>query len=240
VGAFQSFAESEKLRLQQLLHQSDQRLAPLSDPLWLSVRNHRWLDLNREREESYTDWLAWLLQEMDSTEAVLKTFGLDDTDFGVRVRGVRPQVDREESIRGCSGENKRLDLVIRFGEIGILIVEAKVRSIEEAGGSGNLQVYLDWLKAQGPAAGHAILLVPELIESPCDGWDVRAWDEVGLRLRAQAMAIREAIPNGLLLAAMFLCFAGAVEQNVLGLAGAKGPSVAPQTALYLERFLGEN
>jgi hypothetical protein len=116
----------------------------------------------------------------------------------------------------------------------------KVRSIEEAGGSGNLEVYLDWLKSQEPAARHAILLVPESIESPCDGWDVRTWDEAGLGLRAQAMALREAAPNNLLHAALLLCFAGAVEQNVLSFAGAEAVSVAPQTALYLGRFLAEN
>jgi hypothetical protein len=117
VAAFQSFAESEMLHLRQLLDQSDQRLTPLSDPLRLSIRKHRWLDLRRECEESYTDWLAWLLQAMGSAEAVLKVFGLDGTAFGAQVCSAPPRVDREEIVSACSGENKRLDLVIRFGEM---------------------------------------------------------------------------------------------------------------------------
>lgn len=240
VAAFRSIAKSESLHLQQLLDQSDLCLAPLSDPLRLSLQEHRWLDLRREREESYTDWLAWLLQEAGSAEAVLKVFGLESTEFGSRVRSAPPQVDREETIAAGGGKKKRLDLVVRFGETGILLVEVKVRPIEEAGGSDNLEVYLEWLKSQEAAVKHAILLVPDSLESPCGGWDVRTWGEVGLGLRAQAMVLRKAAPPNLLVASSLLCFAGAVEQNVLGLAGAKVLSAAPQTALYLERFLGEN
>jgi hypothetical protein len=240
VAAFRGLTESESLHLLQALDQSDQCLAPLCDPLRLSLREHRWLDLEREHEESYSDWLAWLLQELGSAEAVLKVFGLDGTEFGPQVRGTSPQVDREETILVGSGERKRLDVVIRFGEAGILLVEVKVRPIEEAGGSDNLEVYLDWLKSQEAAVKKAILLVPESIESPCLGWDVQTWDKVGLQLRAEAVALRVgALPN-LLLAALLLCFAGAVEHNILGLALAKTPSAAPQIALYLERFLTEN
>lgn len=242
VNAFQGFVQFESLRLQQLLDESDQYLAPLADPLRSYARQNRWLDLRREREESYTDWLASLLQEMGSAESILSVFGLDGTEFAAQVRSAPPRVSREEPIHTGGGEKKRLDLVIRFGKIGILLVEVKVRSIEEAGGSDNLPVYLSWLKSWEPAANHAILLVPlaESIESPCDGWDVRGWDDLCLKLRAQTIALRKAAPNNLLLASSLLRFAGAVEQNVLGLTGAEVASMAPQTALYLGRFLKEN
>lgn len=240
VDAFRGLTGSESLHLQQLLSRSDQSLAPLSDPLRLSLRKHRWLGLEREREESYSDWLAWLLQELGTAEAILKVFGLDKTEFGSQVRGTSPLVDREETVTAGRGERKRLDLVIRFGETGILLVEVKVRPIEEAGGSDNLVDYLGWLERQEAAVKSAVLLVPESIESPCLGWDVWTWREVCLGLRAQARALRETAPPNLLLAALLLCFAGAVEQNILGFAGAKAPSAAPKMALYLERFLRED
>lgn len=240
VDAFRNLAQLETLHLQRLLIQSDAYLAPLSDPLRFHLWKNRWLDLQREREESYTDWFAWLLQEMGSAAAILKVFDLHDTEFGEQVRNTSPQVTREEVIRPRIGGRKRLDLTIRFGEIGILLVEVKVRPIEEAGGSENLKVYLHWLMSQEITAKHAVLLVPESFEAPCDGWDVRGWGVVGLRLRAQAVALRNADPNNLLLAAMLLGFSGAVEQNVLGLAGTDLASAAPRTALYLESFLEEN
>ena len=105
-AAFLSFAEYEKLHLYRLLHQSDQCLAPLSDPLRFSFWKHRWLDLRGEREESYSDWLAWLLEEMGSAETPLKVFGLEDTEFGAQVRGAPPRVNREEAIRADGGEKK--------------------------------------------------------------------------------------------------------------------------------------
>ena len=240
VDAFRNLAQLETLHLQRLLIQSDQYLAPLSDPLRFHLWKNRWLDWQREREESYTDWFAWLLQEMGAAAAILKVFDLHDTEFGGQVRNAPPQVDREEPIRTRSGERKRLDLTIRFGDAGILLVEVKVRPIEEVGGSDNLEVYLDWLRSQKAAAKHAVLLVPESIEPPCDGWDVRGWGEVGLRLRAQAIALGNADPNNRLLAAMLLGFSGAVEQNVLGLDGTELASAAPRTARYLESFLEEN
>jgi hypothetical protein len=239
--AFRKFAESETSHLQQLLHLSDERLTPLSDPLWLSSRDNRWLDLRREREESYTDWLAWLLTEMCSkqlcsADSMLKIFGLDGKEFGAQVRGSQPRLIREKSITTSDGEKKRLDLVIRFGDVGILLVEVKVRSIDEAGGRKNLPVYLKWLNSQESAARCAVLLVPASIDVPCDDWKIRTWDGVSLALRAQASALQKATPNSLL-PALLLCFAGSVEQNLLGLSATTKALAAPQTALYLERFL---
>jgi hypothetical protein len=249
-AAFHSLAEHEKGRVASLLDKSDCRLAPLSDPLRLGFRGHRWLDIRREREESYSDWLAWLLKQMDSTE-VLQVFGLDNTEFGALVRGTKADFSREERLSEPDSERKRMDIVIRFGDAGILLIEVKIRELEEVGGAENLPVYLEWLKKQQPEdkRRYAILLVPSPIESPRDGWEVRSWDSVSLTLRRQAA---QNVPNQvdhagkqrvgqkkreLLLAAMMLCFAGAVEQNILGLDGTGAAVSAPQTAFYLEQFL---
>jgi len=241
--AFRDLVTYEKRNLDDLLRQSDERLGAFSDPLRLSFEKHRWLDLRGEREESYSDWLAWLLEELDSTEALLKIFGLEKTKFGDQVRGARPQLDREKGIRDLGGEIKRLDLLIRFGELGILLVEVKVQAIEKAGGSDNLEVYRDWLKREaglGATPHCAILPVPDSIEPPREGWEVRTWDEVTLQLREQALGLQDSASGDLLLAALMLCFAGAVEKNVLGFTGTGAALSAPKTALYLKRFLGEN
>jgi hypothetical protein len=238
--SFRSFAEAEKGHLIQLLSQSDKLLEPLREPLRLPFHNHRWLDLQREREETYSDWLAWLLSQMPSTGQVLKIFGLGGTEFGLLVSDSKPVIAREEEINSRDGEKKRLDIVIRFGDLGILLVEVKVRPIEQAGGAENLPIYLHWLKMQPAMARYAVILVPESIDAPCDGWDVRTWEEVSLALRAQALSLSDSESGDLLVPSLLLCFAGAVEQNVLGLTGSESTLAVPLTSSYVERFLKEN
>jgi hypothetical protein len=237
--AFRSLAKREQRHLALLLKKADHQLAPFGDPLRLSIADHRWLDPQREREESYSDWLAWLLTQMESAEKVLRVFGLEATAFGRAVRGKKPEVAREEWFTTPDGDPKRLDIVVRFGDTGVLLVEVKIRELEVAGGAENLPIYCSQLEKlqPSPKSRHAILLVKTPMESPCAGWEVRSWDLVSLQLRRQAAACDTANPGALLFAAMLLCFAGAVEQNLLGLDGTGATISAPQTALYVERFV---
>jgi hypothetical protein len=240
-NAFRTLAETEQIHITDLLKTADLRLAPFSDPLRLPFRGNRWLDLRREREESYSNWLAWLLERMDSAEEVLRIFNLEDADFAESVHDKKPKVYRELQFQSASGELKRLDIVIEFGERAILLVEVKVRELEVAGGAGNLAIYRDWLESHisDPRARCAILLVPTPMESPCPGWQVLSWDQVSLNLRLQAREFAASSPNRLLLSAMLLCFSGAVEQNVLRYATGEAIS-PPQTALYLDRSSPNN
>jgi len=237
-NAFRALVKTEQIHIADLLKTADQQLAPFSDPFRLRFSGHRWLDLRREREESYSNWLAWLLERMDSAEEVLRVFNLEDTDFANSVRNEKPKVYREQPFWTASGEPKRLDIVVEFSDRAILLVEVKIRGIEFAGGAENLPIYCDWLESRisDPSGRSAILLVPTPMESPCRGWQVRSWDQVSLSLRLQAREYAASSPGRLLLAAMLLCFSGAVEQNVLGYATGETIS-APQTALYLEQFL---
>ncbi|MCX6624329.1 MAG: hypothetical protein NTY38_25355 [Acidobacteria bacterium] len=243
VNAFRGLVEHERGHLAELLRQADNRLIPLSDPFRLPFSGHRWLDSEREREESYSDWLAWLLEQMGSAEQVLRVFGLEDSDFGRLVRDKNPVVSREYTFRPPGGEVKRLDIYVCFGDAGALLIEVKIRDLDEAGGSENLPIYGSWLEACWPDSKcrHAILLVPNSMELEFPGWEVLSWDHVSLQLRREAAACcSPSTPGKLLFAAMLLCFAGAVEQNLLGLSGAGTTTSAPQTALYLEKFLERN
>jgi hypothetical protein len=237
--AFLGLVEHERIHLSALLRQADDRLAPFSDPLRLRFSGHRWLDPEREREESYSDWLAWLLEQMNSAEQVLRIFDLEDSEFGTIVRDKKPVVSREESIRTTTGGVKRLDIVVRFEDAGVLLVEVKIRDLSDAGGGDNLPIYGSWLERcwPDPKCRRAILLVPISMESSFSGWEVLSWDHVSLKLRLHAAANSTSTPSKLLFAAMLLCFASAVEQNLLGIRGTGATTSAPQTALYLEKFL---
>jgi hypothetical protein len=61
--------------LRKALDNSNAALAPLGEPLRLNLGKHRWL--SADREESYSDWLAWILQGMSIIE-ILRLFALGD------------------------------------------------------------------------------------------------------------------------------------------------------------------
>src|SRR5271165_3022858 len=73
VEAFTTMAKSEKTRLVQLYEESKSRLAPLSDPLDGRFYLHR--QFYSEREEVYSDWLAWVLEHVASASAIGRILG---------------------------------------------------------------------------------------------------------------------------------------------------------------------
>jgi hypothetical protein len=71
-------AKSAAYRLGDLLERSGRTLFPgIGDPLGdkLDLRSHRWLAGNRE--ESYSDWLAWILEHQDDPSRVPPLFGIE-------------------------------------------------------------------------------------------------------------------------------------------------------------------
>jgi hypothetical protein len=91
--------------LQSALEASNERLAPLRDPLALNLGTHRWLAI--DREESYSDWLAWILQGMSATADVVPLFGFHDAVL-IEPLGRLVSVTREEA-----SDQGRTDLIIR-------------------------------------------------------------------------------------------------------------------------------
>ena len=61
--------------LRELLDRSRNRLK-MTDPLVCDLGVHRWL--SAEREESYSDWLAWALERLKDAAAVLRLLGIED------------------------------------------------------------------------------------------------------------------------------------------------------------------
>jgi hypothetical protein len=233
-------AITESRRISQALERSGKKLAPLGDPLLVTLGDHRWL--RYDREESYSDWLAWVVTTM-RPEEILGVLGLaGERELAAAVCDQQAKVIREKVIE-TSGGVKRLDLVVCFGTAATLLVETKRTSYERAGNLPNLTPYHDWLEKER-GQKKAILLVTEAAEVDAAdveaaGWQLLTWRDVGLALRRRATV---EIGGGckaerLLKVALWLCFAGAIEQNLLGLeVGAAGAS-ALQTERYLEEFL---
>ena len=199
----------------------------LGDPLDPTVDfdTHRWLD--GSREESYSDWLAWILDRQGESGPVLRLFGLKPGPLALSTC----RVDRE--VVTAQG---RPDLVIRCGRGNRGTFAVEIKTASEAG-DDQLSRYLTWLKTQPAPQGLVLLAINEPDENlPSDRWGFRSWEEVSAGLRTWAWKwLRDG--RGLD-AAMTLAFCGAVEQNLVGL-GSSGLN-APRTVRYLEQWLERN
>jgi hypothetical protein len=191
--------------LEDALADSNKTLSPLSDPLELNLGEHRWLSV--DREESYSDWLAWILQGMSGADEILPLFALGD-DFARRELG-KGSIRRE-----LPSEWGRTDVVVRFGDRGLLIIEVKVAPTGKDL-PDQLKRYEEWACNQG-----VVQKLFALLGTVKPAHDIRSfvftdWRTLCRRLRRYANGIKEK-ESDLLRAAAILIFCGAVEENVAG------------------------
>jgi hypothetical protein len=208
-------------RLQRLLKESDRRLDPLADPLRVSFALHRWLAA--DREEAYSDWLAWTLSQVGHAALVGKLlFGASSPPELAFVEAMC-QCDREVWVpTGHEGHTGRLDCVLRFGSEALIVIEVKVVGVDGAD-TVKQQGYFNWLDGQR----HTSLRRPVLLavhgdpDKEYEGFTLTSWEQFCHRLRALVPTLLAARRLELTTAATILGFVGAVEQNLLEL-----PSVA--------------
>lgn len=223
VAAAEKDADAATQILGALLKRSSASTFPgLGDPLEADFRAHRWL--KGAREESYSDWLAWIIDQQAKAERILPLFGIE----AGALAGKTCSADREL----CTPQG-RLDLVINCGERAVLAVEIKTSSEPY---DEQLKRYLAWLEQQRDSLGLVLLAIdlPEGFE-PGD-WSFCSWRDVSVRLRKWGSIW---LGEGRRMdAAMTLAFCGAVEQNLLGFRS--GGLTAPAMAEYLEQWLEKN
>jgi len=193
-------------RLRDALANSEAQLSPLTDPLKLNLSEHRWLSM--DREESYSDWLAWILQGMSSTAEILLLFGRGDEAAGEPF-GAVGKVRRE-----ISTEHGRTDIEVPLGSHGLLLIEVKIRN-PSGELSSQLKRYTQKVADRRIECPLLVLLGVEAPEPdiPLFGFTFIDWQALCSRLRQYANRVKE---SDLLRAAAILIFCGAVEQNILG------------------------
>lgn len=228
IAAAERDAEVSEGVLKRLAGRMSARIFPgLGDPLDPTVDfgTHRWLA--GSREESYSDWLAWILNRRGESGPVLRLFGLKPGPLARNTCWADREVDtaqgRQDLVIRCGGRGNR-------GTFGV-----EIKTVSEPG-DDQLSRYLAWLKTQPAPRGLVLLAInqPENLSSDC--WGFRSWEEVSSGLRTWAC---KWLRDGRRIdAAMTLAFCGAVEQNLVGL-GSSGLN-APRTARYLEEWLERN
>ena len=220
------------------LARSSRAFAPLADPLAIEFHSHRWL--SSEREETYSDWLGWILDQIKDAGQVLKLLGVRDKKLLRVCASEKPVINRELKI-----PDGRTDLVVEFGNRLLVIVEIKTKSFDPDIVREQLTRYASWIPdpRNRPNQTRHYFAAVEFVEFECPKeFEPLPWRELTLRMREQAgewiQASRGKPQNGgdLILAAMTLAFCGAVEQNLLGLSGEPVMFRTRPSAEYLEEW----
>jgi hypothetical protein len=208
----------DQRELGNLFRESNRLLWPLEDPFATNFGLHRWLRGNRE--EVYSDWLAWIVEEFDNAAEVFRLLDLQVPPQAARWKNTTAQ--REAPI-----PDGRLDIILRWPDTALLVIEVKVTD-EESASTAKQNGYKKWMDKQREPHKQAVLLVinaePGISKG---GFTRRDWRGVCLRLRC--IATRKLITKigtqsrthqgHVVRSALMLGFAGAVEQNLLDMPG---------------------
>jgi hypothetical protein len=206
-------AEAQKLEseLKQLLNVSDARLRAISlcDPLVADAGLNRWL--KREREEAYSDWLKWILDQLGSPADVLGVLGVTESEIVAIATSQENafKIEREQYISAG-----RLDLLLTLDDSVMIIVEVKKLSAE-ASDTAKQAGYYEWLESKRVPRRRALLLTTDAAEDKYENFSTLLWADVCIRLRCLFPALNTRI--GSVKTAMFVAFVSAVETNLLNL-----------------------
>jgi hypothetical protein len=231
---------AERERLKVLLAESRARLAPLEDPFDLDLGLHRWLDA--DREEAYSDWLQWVVQQARMPEPIYRLFGLGTPPADLP--DCPPEGIRRECCipHGHEERTGRLDLVIRFGDRAIIVVEVKIGDAEAAD-TVKQKGYARWIARQACPEKHCVLLATSAEEAAYEGFTFVSWQSLSLEMRRLAVEMKD--EKRTMAAAMILAFVAAVEQNLLGFSAdlvrriceGSASFFNPKVVDHMERFL---
>jgi hypothetical protein len=206
--------EQRRQELESLLRNSQERLAPLGEPLLLDLGAHRWL--KSEREEAYSDWLAWLLRQMPTGE-ILKLLELPSPEDASDLEKPPLKVHREMWVeKGHEEATGRLDVVVMLPNKMAIVIEVKkgclaASDLLKQGG------YYESVRRSGWDCRFFLLVTDEEGESSF-GFTVLPYSKLcrKLRLWAQRQCHHQEF-NSLGRVGMILAFVAAVESNLLGI-----------------------
>jgi hypothetical protein len=251
IDALKRCAEPEAARLRNYLRQSNETLWPLGEPLLIDFGLHRWL--KEEREEAYSDWLAWIVAQLsDAPERVFQLFGIRKAVNQSVECSLAISVDRETPARLAPEENsKRLDLLLKVKcgksqvDRELYIIEVKVTDPESAD-TAKQRHYYKWLQQQPEIERRETVLVALEGENDYyEGFRLFTWRNLCIELRKIVKTVL--LKEKPIVAALALAFVGAVEQNLCGVSptlaqrvikGEVPPLIPTDISDHLERFLG--
>jgi len=208
IRACQAMSEAESGPLVRMYKASKERMSPLSDPLDVQFPLHR--QLSSSREEVYSDWLQWVLEQVSDAHELGCILGSQNLCQTADPHG-RISVEREVPVEhGYTDQTGRLDLVVKQGSRWLAVIEVKTRAYEDT----DLKKHNGYRKSINSAETELIFLSVNPPSSDPFGFRSLLWSDVCVTLRGIAPLRLER--ERLLATALILAFVGAVEQNLLG------------------------
>lgn len=208
---------ANSVHLRGLLKRSNDLLAPLEDPLLTDYGVHRWLA--HSREESYSDWLAWVLSQIKEPHQLFQALKIiDDPVAEDALRTVALTSEREVfTAEGHPGHSGRIDLQMVVPGKVLIQIELKLTSAGDSDvekGEG----YSRSANRHGVPLRHVHRRIiatdgDASLDYPGD-YHLVTWRHVVVQLRIIAARLVE--EHRLLPAAAVLGFVGAVEQHIIG------------------------
>jgi hypothetical protein len=206
--AARTWAENFKKLFEALIEESEIHLAPFGEPLRVDFGAHGWL--SDDREESYTAWLGWIIEQLREPDLVFGLFGIGDDPAA---RGARSSVFSAEREVAILDNTRRLDLVVRYRGAALLVIEVKVTGADRAE-TAKQREYFDWMQKQSEPFQRAILLATDASVEEYENFRFVSWGDVCVELRK--IAGRSCSARSVV-AAMILAFVSAVERNLLAM-----------------------
>jgi len=244
IKSCQTFLKHLKKETETLLEDSNSRLSPFQDPFCIDLSSNRWFA--GHREEGYSDWLAWIIEQIDDPELVFKLLGINNDKLAGECKSITPEILRELFVeKGHKGQEGRLDIIIRYPSKLLIHVEVKRGSAEESDidkNKGYIASVED--KYRGEKEKHHRLLITESQKTSYDyefeGKKIVVlalkWADICIKLRNMVSKEKQ-IKEQPLAASLILSFAGAVEQNLLGLLNIHAKNFDSRTFDYIKKFL---
>ena len=185
VGAARRLLIFDQMKLEALLEKSNSRLEPLADPFEVDLGVHLWL--SGKREEVYSDWLEWIVRQVQKPELVFRLFQVQPPADLAEWPNLPPEVIQREAPvpKGREGKSGRLDLVVRYKGRALLVVEVKT-TVSEPGEKE--KGYFVWMKEEPEPSKFPVFLA-------IDSQDVIPGDFQILRWRDVCQVLRRLVPE---------------------------------------------
>lgn len=210
---------------------------------------HTWL--SRSREEAYSDWLAWIVNQLAEVRELFTLFAVEDPSAETALQGRIPGPAREVVVDwGAPDHTGRIDIEIHQHRAFLLVLELKLCAPEEADLS-KLPGYARYSVRRGVNRKHVHRRLVALggCDNEYNGFRLVTWDPVAISLRKFALQWLNAgrfNPDNVARAAQVLALSGAIEENLLGFstdaarkAAQDRPVSLPSTVVkHLESVLG--
>ena len=231
-----AYAKDIAANASDLLMKSNSWLSPLEDPLTVDMGLNRWLA--RDREEAYSDWLAWILSSLGDADLIGRLLYGNEIPQALLACKTQCVCDREVwAPRGHVDQAGRLDLVLRFDAEAVLVIEVKVEGADSAD-TVKQSGYYGWLVSQEAQFKDAVLLAIDGKAQEYNGFNLVCWRSFCQRLRLLLPEI--VTKKGLVTAALSAGFIAAAERNILqfpSLCNISQPSVAMLQLDQLDRVI---